>query len=543
MGIPFFFREIVRSNKEVLKNVPPSCNRLYLDFNSIIHVASQRVVASKKEWKDSSDLEHHIFQGIVQHTMHVVSNCTPNQLLYIGIDGVAPLAKMVQQRKRRHLSALQNSLIHQFKEANNIPFTSLKLWDSNCITPGTPFMNRLKTYILAYFSKTDLPYEVVVSGADEEGEGEHKIISYIKNLGVADPFVDVIYGLDADLIMLSLTCNKNNLYLMRENAQISGPHTDDTFKYLDIDSLRKAVSTYIYGSTDTRFMLDYVCICFILGNDFLPHSMAYDIKHHGLQTICDVYRQIYAKESTFIVEVSEDGKFTINHQLLSIFLEMLSNLEEARVKDIIQKHYDTNSPIVNNGRTPLDRFMFDLNYMPSIKKKKAIDPHMDPFWKSSFYKMFFNIMPQNIKGLDSVCKSYMDGIQWNLDYYLNGTFNHKWFYKYNVAPFLKDIVCYMKKQSHQQAPEHKKTPFHPQKISPFEQLLIVLPEKSHHLFPSTIQNKLKDISCGMVHLYPSTFQVITFLKSQLWECPPILPPVDVECVQRFSNMNQSHFEV
>ena len=541
MGIPYFFREIVRSNKNVIKSIPPSCHRLYLDFNSIIHVASQHVASSQKEWKSIEELEQSIFEGIIQHTMYVVKNCPPGQLLYIGIDGVAPLAKMVQQRKRRHLSALQNSLIHQFKEANNIPFTPTFLWDSNCITPGTPFMYRLKEYLQTYFANTELPYAVIISGADEEGEGEHKIMKYIKDFGNRDKFVDVIYGLDADLIMLSLTCQKDNIYLMRENSQIGGHLSDNTFRYLTIDVLRNAVAIYLYGSEDNRFMMDYVCICFILGNDFLPHTIAYDIKNNGLHAICDAYRSVYAKHSMFMIEINPDGRYTMNHKMLETFFDILSNSEETKIKDIISRHYDRGDPVVYSGKTPLDRFMFDLNYMPSIKKKKAIDPELDPFWKASYYNMFFQLKPQNIQGLDNVCKSYLEGIEWNMNYYLNGDFNHNWFYKYNAAPFIKDISAFLKKQDAQTA-KTIQTQKHSSRtqlsISPLEQLLIVLPEKSHHLFPVTIQQKIKDIENGMVHLYPSIFQVITFLKTQLWECPPILPPIDIKCVKHFSSMNQ-----
>lgn len=522
MGIPYYFRQIVRSNKELLGNKPPRCNRLYLDFNSVIHMCSQKVVAQRKPCKD---LETDIFDSIIEQTYNIVSYCPPDQLLYIGVDGVAPLAKMVQQRKRRHMSSMQNALINDFKRKHNIPVAD---WDSNCITPGTPFMARLQKYLESHFKSTQLPYEVYVSGPDQEGEGEHKIIKYIKSLGDKDPFVDVIYGLDADLIMLALTCSKPNIYLMRETSQVLHNAQQMTgFKYLNIDKMRKAVAFHLYGVEDQSFMLDYVCICFILGNDFLPHNMSYDIKHQGLEALCSVYKRVHQETGQFLI--NHDGaKYNINPTFFSELFQCLALDEEQRFKTAIQKHYDESYLPVNNGRTPLEKFMFDMNNTPLYKKHKLIDPSLDPFWKSTYYKMFHNITPQNIKGMDALCLCYIDGIYWNVDYYFNNIFNHGWYYKYNVAPFLSDIVKYMKKTSYTHF-NHVSS----ETITPIEQLMMVLPFQSHKLLPEDVQKTICNVESGIVHLYPQKFQTISFLKSQLWECIPILPKIDLPAIRSY----------
>lgn len=97
-----------------------------------------------------------------------------------------------------------------------------KTWDSNVITPGTPFMDILSAalrYWIAYKLNTDPAWEkvmspichlsnlssnfkqlkIIISDATVPGEGEHKIMEFIRSQRAApehDPNTrHVIYGL------------------------------------------------------------------------------------------------------------------------------------------------------------------------------------------------------------------------------------------------------------------------------------------------------------------------------------------------------------
>ena len=61
----------------------------------------------------------------------------------MAIDGVAPRAKMNQQRSRRFRTALdaEKAMEKAVKEGLEMPKDPP--FDSNCITPGTEFMARL----------------------------------------------------------------------------------------------------------------------------------------------------------------------------------------------------------------------------------------------------------------------------------------------------------------------------------------------------------------------------------------------------------------
>lgn len=152
----------------------------------------------------------------------------PQKLFFMAIDGVAPRAKMNQQRGRRFRSA--HTAAEQMKEAVNrgeiLP--SEDRFDSNCITPGTEFMARLQNE-LEYFVTEKITndvlwskVQVILSGHQVPGEGEHKIMDYIRFMkscpGYNPNTRHCLYGLDADLIMLGLCTHEPYFSLLREEV-------------------------------------------------------------------------------------------------------------------------------------------------------------------------------------------------------------------------------------------------------------------------------------------------------------------------------------
>ena len=97
---------------------------------------------------------------------------------------------------------------------------------------GTPFMVRLSEQLRYFINKKITEdsnwrsVQVVLSGHEVPGEGEHKIMEYIR-LSRAQPDYNpnvrhCLYGLDADLIMLGLLSHDPHFCLLREEVKF-GP--------------------------------------------------------------------------------------------------------------------------------------------------------------------------------------------------------------------------------------------------------------------------------------------------------------------------------
>jgi len=208
-------------------------------MNGIVHPCSH------PEDRPPPKDEEEMMMAIFKYTDRVVSMVRPRKLLMIAIDGVAPRAKMNQQRSRRFRSAQEAKekeedkaeLLKMLKsQGGRIEEPEIKkAWDSNEITPGTPFMDILAAslrYWIAYKLNTDPAWakmKVIISDSTVHGEGEHKIMEFIRSQRSSpehDPNTrHVIYGLDADLIMLGLGTHEPHFRVLREDvfAQDSKP--------------------------------------------------------------------------------------------------------------------------------------------------------------------------------------------------------------------------------------------------------------------------------------------------------------------------------
>jgi 5'-3' exonuclease len=512
MGIPYYFYKIVQRNGDILLHyLPAQPKGLFLDFNSIIHCSSAIAVARNKDCTQEM-----IFEEIVKNTLSIAYTCKPSDLLYIAVDGVAPRAKIQQQRKRRYMSASRTGLINDFKAANNLPVSS---WDSNCITPGTQFMQDLDVYLKEYFKANAgaHDFKVVISGHDEPGEGEHKIIQYIKSSTEYEESDAVIYGLDADLIMLSLGCINRNIYLMREMQE------DITnFKYVCINTLRGHVSKQAYS------MYDYIFLCFFLGNDFLPNVSYLKIRNDGINVLCDIYKKIYERLQQPLV-TQTDGSFQVNSMFLAKILEQLAGIESESMKTAIETvDKFEHKP---RGKDILEKFTNKLDDYPIIHKfpRHLINPHSDSGWRSKYYHHLFGSASSNM--IKESCIKYLEGLVWVTNYYFNNKYDGAWCYPYDYSPCMTDLYKYAcsidTKKMHEQLGSTQGF-----EVDALHQMLIVLPPQSKGFVPEQYRPLYNSIDLGCAQYFPNRYDSLTFLKTKLWECAPILPYVDVGVLRK-----------
>ncbi len=201
MGIPSYFSYIVKNHRNIIKifnKKTISINNLYLDCNSIIYDS----IGEIEKFTDNDNFENILINIICNKISSYIKLISPDTNVYIAFDGVAPVAKLEQQRNRRYKSVFEANILNKLtnqKIKNN--------WNTSAITPGTKFMNKLSNKINKFFknSKKFKVKQIIISTSNEIGEGEHKIYEFIrKNEEYHKKTTTVIYGLDADLIMLTL---------------------------------------------------------------------------------------------------------------------------------------------------------------------------------------------------------------------------------------------------------------------------------------------------------------------------------------------------
>ena len=197
MGIPAYMSFILKNYPHLIDSLckKRSMDCLFMDSNSIIYDVYNR---TKDSASSEGDFENHIIDEVIRKIEEYILLLNPRQILFIAFDGVAPMAKMEQQRLRRYKNWHSGTFFQQGVKDPTV-------WNTSSITPGTEFMDLLSRRIKAQFHKGTKKYgveKIIVSGSDEVGEGEQKIFKYIRsNPNLENIFV---YGLDSDLIMLSL---------------------------------------------------------------------------------------------------------------------------------------------------------------------------------------------------------------------------------------------------------------------------------------------------------------------------------------------------
>lgn len=146
----------------------PEFDNLYLDMNGIIHMCSH---------PDDNDphfriTEEKIFKDIFHYIEVLFSMIKPKKIFFMAVDGVAPRAKMNQQRGRRFNSAKDAEKMEEAAKKKGEVLPTEARFDSNCITPGTVFMARLQEqlqYFVAYKISTDKMWsqcKIILSGHD-----------------------------------------------------------------------------------------------------------------------------------------------------------------------------------------------------------------------------------------------------------------------------------------------------------------------------------------------------------------------------------------
>ena len=321
MGVPGFFlwlwknykqsnfvfqKEKLLATNEEVEEIISELNEIdyfLIDTNCLIHPMCFKILAENSEINNIEILEGKMINKILEYITHLVDYIKPKKGVFIAIDGVAPLAKIKQQRSRRFKSIHDKELYDKIRKKHNKPIPIF--WNNSAITPGTLFMEKLHYRIIDWAKIQKV--KIIYSSCNTPAEGEHKLLQFIReNQKEKKDFKYVLYGLDADLIFLALSTNSNKIYLLREANQMNNNDFSEALNYISIRIMKKCITETMnlqYQENliesinvkldDTKLINDFIFLCYLLGNDFLPHLPSLNIHKNGIEYLVKAYMEVF----------------------------------------------------------------------------------------------------------------------------------------------------------------------------------------------------------------------------------------------------------
>lgn len=511
----------------------------------------------------------------------LVQVARPQRVLYIAIDGVAPRAKMNNQRERRYKFVDE---VRLFKEkashtGQEIPES---FFDPNSISPGTLFMLELNTQLEAFIvgkMETDPNWrqlEVVLSGVDVPGEGEHKMMQYMRERQ-GENTRHCLYGLDADLIVLGLVTHQENVVILREEVNITYIRENPPRKLIGTPAKYQLICLNLvreYLQLDfaclpaldlERLIDDFILIIAFVGNDFIPRLPTFEISEGSINFLIETYKKLWSE----VGYLSQEG--VVQWPALARFLGGLPHYELKALEERVssKKRVRTNEPMPSTATQKLsvkNLYFEGVNetYVKSKSQKKetedpADDPEIPPeapsidprlqetlkgtlksggiqLIKTRYYQEYFGFDVTQEPGLfqvRDVIREYLRGLQWVLFYYYRGCPDWEWFYRYHYGPMISDFQEVSELMAVPLASEMSFTLHTP--YTPLHQLLTVLPPGSSHLLPASYRAILH--SPDHLDMFPERPKIeYDFLCARVgWQSLKIiLPFVRLEKVQELT---------
>lgn len=356
MGVPHFYTWLVNRYPLIKSSyspeTAPNIDWLFLDLNGIIYKCATDDTSIFKDILKGKKFEE-IFVNILTQINEIIHLVQPKKLIYLAFDGVAPRAKMNQQRARRFKSARKYSELDKALQDMGI-IEKEEHFKNNSISPGTEFMFELNKQIKFFIQKKIYEDErwrdvqIVFSGVDNPGEGEHKALEYIRRRVQEDNFDPntsiCIYGPDADLIFLALTTHLPFVCILREQLKPRTKKSSATKRYqniikydfLWINIFREYFELefgVLSAKMGKRYNIDHIIddfifLCFFIGNDFLPRVFCMDIKVGNFDILIEIFKEILVESDGYINE-----KGIINWKRAVVLFKKIANFELKFIGD------------------------------------------------------------------------------------------------------------------------------------------------------------------------------------------------------------------
>ncbi|KAH8061399.1 5'-3' exonuclease [Aureococcus anophagefferens] len=577
MGVPRFYRWLSERYPKINSTITdltlmPEFDNCYLDMNGIIHACSHPNDADVSVTITEKDMMTAMFAYIDRIVAHIVRP-----------------KKLNQQRSRRFGSAKETADLAKEAADRGEAVDAGSLFDRNCITPARRswrIAEKLKQFIAAKMASdpTWARLEVVYSGADVPGEGEHKIMQFIRSrrdLDSAEPTRHCMYGNDADLIMLALATHEPYFTLLREvidfgankragRAAVNARSTvlkqsrSSDFQLLHLSVLREYVQLEFCCSAPAslashlgdkkassksdgavarvwkngvatrawdleRLIDDFVLLTFFVGNDFLPHSPSLDIGEHAFTRIFDAYKRHLATWGE-----GDDRKREAEREKRRFGKKKKGDDQPERDDD------DENAPPAGVASSDRDKYYLRaLGVSSHLDALRDADDNggdgggggdewvatVDPSSKKTYY---YNATTRETSWVSRNSAAvvrrlgacFVEGLAWCLAYYVKGCVDWRWFFPCHYCPMLSDVTDVAGALAG--AAFEVGRP-----LRPLEQLMSCLPPLSAQLLPRPHRKLMLEATSPIKEFYPDDFVVDMDGKRNPWEGVNLLPFIEV----------------
>ncbi len=376
MGVHYFYTWVTRRYPLFKKSYDPEAipgvDNFFLDLNGVLYRCARDDKALYRDMLKGKSMDE-IFASIFNYINFLVNHMRPKKRLFIAIDGVAPRAKMNNQRQRRYHSAKSNKSLNEFLTEQLDTDPGVMAFKNNSISPGTEFMmeliDKIKFFVQRKIHEDDQwkNIDVIVSGGDVPGEGEHKIMDWLRGWKQSKDFnineSHCIYSMDADLIFLSLSMHLPKMMILRETMTYSKNHVNSATKrsteeqqleilfinllreYMELE-YKKDADKYTHEFDIERIIDDFILIAFFIGNDFLHQLYCMSTKKGNFDEIIEIFKSTLPTLGGYL---SHHGEITWPN--FAEFLKKIIKLENKMIESTLELMKDYLSETKQNKQS------------------------------------------------------------------------------------------------------------------------------------------------------------------------------------------------
>jgi len=607
MGVSAYFSWIVKHfSKELIFDIDErSFDNLYFDFNSLIHPASRRRDGESPSKMISETLRY------FRYVLEVVRPTKRVYIAFDGVPPMAKINqqrlrrfKAIYERERKRKIYEKHGMKYEGEKSDYNMISPGTKFMKVLSRKLNEYVTKLKT------SDNYRDVKFTISDTRECGEGEHKIISHIRKKTSFEQ--NCIYGLDSDLLFLTLSLPQpKNIQLIREdifglsketvkNSNIEKYVLDGikTFNYLEIGKLYDKMvyilgdvnihSLGIYGFemsqkwydtisyseenmfeenietdgevmievdeklynpiTNQNIIVDYMFICFMLGNDFLSTvpSMKIIGRHtieDGLSNMIFAYKICLSNLKTNLIKYKYNtntntyDELNINTLFMKKFLKILYETEDLRFHEKHIMDMKRIRRLQNEAHMKANTFEKEMFYYDNVEIDMNFrDMHfymgnqINENWDKEYYvkKLGYDYSLNYETFCSMLSHDYFKGMLWNISYYLTGCIDWGWYYSYEGSPLLRDLYLYISEKSKYQFLNAGLYNFNDKHtaMDEVEQLLCILPPQSNEYLPTVIRKYVTRRDSPIIMYFPTSVMIDVIGKRFMWECHAKLPPID-----------------